>query len=318
MQRRAASKVLALLSSRVGAAEAAAAGAAPAAAASAAAAAAAATASERAAAQAAARLCALTAARAFSAQAAPASSAAKSTANVPLGHHDSDLSSVACHIGLGRRRDLTMREDLALWKNGATRISLADVFRVRACTGWLGGWLAGWLVWCCVLSVLRVVCCMCYFKWMCCVHCVCLWRVAPWRTQRSTRRAAALKSSVPRRPSLTQPNAPIPSKSHQTTPHPHRSAQGSKALLVGFPGGKVCTEAHIPGYVAAVPELKAAGVDKVVCVTVGDPEAVQKWAADNGFDRDTVRCCCCCCCTALRRLRKKRETGAGALFSSGC
>lgn len=37
-----------------------------------------------------------------------------------------------------------------------------------------------------------------------------------------------------------------------------------------------------------VPELKAAGVDKVVCVTVGDPEQVQKWAADNGFDKDTV------------------------------
>ena len=40
---------------------------------------------------------------------------------------------------------------------------------------------------------------------------------------------------------------------------------------------------------AQIPELKAAGVDKVVCVTVGDPEAVRKWAADNGFDRDAVR-----------------------------
>lgn len=69
-------------------------------------------------------------ARCFSAAAAEPS-AAKSTTNVPLGHHSSDLSSVACHIGLGRRRDLTMREDLALWKNGATRIKLADVFRVR-------------------------------------------------------------------------------------------------------------------------------------------------------------------------------------------
>lgn len=123
-----------------------------------------------------------------------ATAAAKSTQNVPLGHHDSDLSSVACHIGLGRRRDLTMREDLGLWKNGSTKIKLADVFR------------------------------------------------------------------------------------------------GAKALLVGFPGGKVCTEQQIPGYIAAVPELKAAGVDKVVCVTVGDPEQVQKWAADNGFDKDMTLC----------------------------
>jgi peroxiredoxin len=29
-------------------------------------------------------------------------------------------------------------------------------------------------------------------------------------------------------------------------------------------------------------------VDKVVCVTVGDPAQVQKWAAENGFDKDTV------------------------------
>lgn len=123
-----------------------------------------------------------------------AAATAKSTANVPLGHHDSDLSSVACHIGLGRRRDLTMREDLGLWKSGDARVSLGDVFR------------------------------------------------------------------------------------------------GAKALLVGFPGGKVCTEKHIPGYVAAVPELRAAGVDKVVCVTVGDPAQVQKWAAENGFDKDTTLC----------------------------
>jgi peroxiredoxin len=39
-----------------------------------------------------------------------------------------------------------------------------------------------------------------------------------------------------------------------------------------------------------VPELKAAGVDKVVCVTAGDPEQVRRWAADNGFDRDTALC----------------------------
>lgn len=31
--------------------------------------------------------------------------------------------------------------------------------------------------------------------------------------------------------------------------------------------------------------LKAAGVDKVVCVTVGDPKEVQQWAASNGFDK---------------------------------
>lgn len=58
------------------------------------------------------------------------STGAKSTYNVPEGHHGSDLTSSACHIGLGRRRDLTMRQDLALWKQDA-KLSLADVFKVR-------------------------------------------------------------------------------------------------------------------------------------------------------------------------------------------
>jgi hypothetical protein len=31
--------------------------------------------------------------------------------------------------------------------------------------------------------------------------------------------------------------------------------------------------------------LKAAGVDKVVCVTVGEPAEVQRWAAQHGFDK---------------------------------
>jgi hypothetical protein len=72
-----------------------------------------------------------------------AAATAKSTANVPLGHHDSDLSSVACHIGLGRRRDLTMREDLGLWKSGDARVSLGDVFRVGARARVRGGRASG-------------------------------------------------------------------------------------------------------------------------------------------------------------------------------
>jgi len=68
-----------------------------------------------------------------------AASTAKSTYNVPEGHHNSDLSSTACHIGLGRRRDLTMRQDLRLW-DGDKPLTLAEVFQVR---------LQGGAVWVC-------------------------------------------------------------------------------------------------------------------------------------------------------------------------
>jgi peroxiredoxin len=123
-----------------------------------------------------------------------AAAATTSTANVPAGHHSSDLSPHVCHIGLGRRRDLTLRQDLKLWQTADCSkppLTVSEVFK------------------------------------------------------------------------------------------------GYKALLVGFPGGKVCTERHLPAYKAAAEELKKAGVKKVVCVTVADPRVVAEWAASNGFGPGT-------------------------------
>lgn len=74
---------------------------------------------------------------------AAAASTAKSTYNVPEGHHNSDLSSTACHIGLGRRRDLTMRQDLRLW-DGDTPLTLAQVFHVSGCGGVGCWWVVVW------------------------------------------------------------------------------------------------------------------------------------------------------------------------------
>ncbi|GLC33733.1 hypothetical protein PLESTB_000110000 [Pleodorina starrii] len=101
---------------------------------------------------------------------------------VPDGHLNSDLSPTACHIGLGRRRDLTLRQDLRLWQNDK-QLTLADVFK------------------------------------------------------------------------------------------------GQKVVLVGFPGGPVCVEQHIPGYIAQADKLGSMGVDKVICVTVDEPANVSKLAA---------------------------------------
>lgn len=103
----------------------------------------------------------------------------RTTANVPEGHWGSDLTDVTCNIGLNRRRDLTLRQDLSLFKQQSS-FSLADVFK------------------------------------------------------------------------------------------------GSNVLLIGFPGGPICTEQHIPGYIELMSNLKQKGVEKVVCVSVGDPEELQK------------------------------------------
>ncbi len=51
--------------------------------------------------------------------------------NVPAGHINSDLCNTVCHIGLGRLRDLTLRQDLQLVtaQNGGA-CTLAQLFKV--------------------------------------------------------------------------------------------------------------------------------------------------------------------------------------------
>jgi hypothetical protein len=49
---------------------------------------------------------------------------------VPPGHAESDLSPNVCNIGLGRRRDLTLRQDLCLYGKDGAKASLGDVLKV--------------------------------------------------------------------------------------------------------------------------------------------------------------------------------------------
>ncbi|MEW5297847.1 MAG: hypothetical protein WDW38_007025 [Sanguina aurantia] len=50
--------------------------------------------------------------------------------------------------------------------------------------------------------------------------------------------------------------------------------KGKKVILVGFPGGAICTETHVPGYIENMEMLKRKGVDSCLCVTVNTPDAV--------------------------------------------
>ena len=49
--------------------------------------------------------------------------------DIPEGHRNSDLRSVACHIGLNRRRDLSLREDLCLFQPGG-KATVGEIFKV--------------------------------------------------------------------------------------------------------------------------------------------------------------------------------------------
>lgn len=61
------------------------------------------------------------------------------------------------------------------------------------------------------------------------------------------------------------------------------SIQGHKTVVFGVPDcGKVCSEKHVPGYLAAWDELQRQGVTRLLCVAVGDPAAADAWAASLG------------------------------------
>nr|CAG8522408.1 9319_t:CDS:2 [Entrophospora candida] len=56
--------------------------------------------------------------------------------------------------------------------------------------------------------------------------------------------------------------------------------KGKKVILVGIPGAftSICSSKHIPDYVSRYSELKAKGVEQIVCIAVNDPFVMREWA----------------------------------------
>src|SRR3954465_541410 len=58
---------------------------------------------------------------------------------------------------------------------------------------------------------------------------------------------------------------------------------GKKVVMFTLPGAftPTCSAKHLPGYVAKLPELKAAGVDLVACLSVNDAFVMKAWAEQH-------------------------------------
>lgn len=56
-----------------------------------------------------------------------------------------------------------------------------------------------------------------------------------------------------------------------------------KTVLFAVPGAftPTCSAKHLPGFVQHLPELKAKGVDRVVCMAVNDAFVLGAWAKDQ-------------------------------------
>ncbi|MDG1688344.1 MAG: peroxiredoxin [Gammaproteobacteria bacterium] len=64
-------------------------------------------------------------------------------------------------------------------------------------------------------------------------------------------------------------------------------SKGKKIVIFGVPGAftPLCSAQHLPGYVALADEIKAKGVDDILCLSVNDAFVMAAWGRDNQASR---------------------------------
>ena len=61
---------------------------------------------------------------------------------------------------------------------------------------------------------------------------------------------------------------------------------GKKVVAFAVPGAftPTCSQAHLPGYVVLADEIKAKGVDSVICISVNDAFVMDSWGKDRNAE----------------------------------
>ena len=62
--------------------------------------------------------------------------------------------------------------------------------------------------------------------------------------------------------------------------------KGKKVVLFAVPGAFTpgCTLTHLPGYVVKADEIKAKGVDSIICLAVNDPFVMDAWGKSQNAE----------------------------------
>ncbi|WP_423185251.1 peroxiredoxin [Alishewanella sp. d11] len=64
---------------------------------------------------------------------------------------------------------------------------------------------------------------------------------------------------------------------------------GKKVVLFAVPGAftPTCSAAHLPGYIALADQIKAKGIDTIVCTAVNDAFVMKAWADSQNAEEIT-------------------------------
>ena len=59
---------------------------------------------------------------------------------------------------------------------------------------------------------------------------------------------------------------------------------GKKVVLFAVPGAFTpsCSEQHLPGYISHANEIKAKGIDEIICIAMNDPFVMKHWGEAAG------------------------------------
>ncbi len=76
-------------------------------------------------------------------------------------------------------------------------------------------------------------------------------------------------------------------------PSPTTSAEllgNGRVVLFAVPGAftPTCSRQHLPSYVESAADLSAAGVDKIVCISVNDPFVMDAWGKVEGVGEEII------------------------------
>jgi peroxiredoxin len=63
-----------------------------------------------------------------------------------------------------------------------------------------------------------------------------------------------------------------------------------RVVLFAVPGAFTpgCSKIHLPGFVQGAGDLRAKGVDRIVCIAVNDPWVMDAWGKDQGVGDDIL------------------------------